>query len=115
MANRPEAVAKLVKRLGPAFWVSACYEAGPCGYGVVRQLTEREYLEELEAEMLHPTEGAPPPDVDPVYLSACRRRAWIPASDRPDAVESHVRAEELAVRAVRPARRSVHGMEGVAQ
>lgn len=40
VANSPEAVAKLVKRLGPASRVSACYEAGPCGYGLVRQLTQ---------------------------------------------------------------------------
>lgn len=38
VANTPEAVGKLVKRLGPASRLSACYEAGPCGYGVVRQL-----------------------------------------------------------------------------
>ena len=38
IANTPEAVGKLVKRLGPASRLSACYEAGPCGYGVVRQL-----------------------------------------------------------------------------
>ena len=38
IANTPEAVGKLVKRLGSASRLSACYEAGPCGYGVVRQL-----------------------------------------------------------------------------
>jgi len=34
----PEAVAKLVKRLGPAAGLACCYEAGPCGYGLQRQL-----------------------------------------------------------------------------
>jgi len=40
VANNPEALAKLVKRLGPASRLSACYEAGPCGYGVARQLIQ---------------------------------------------------------------------------
>ena len=40
IANTPEAVAKLVKKLSPAGEVlSFCYEAGPCGYGIHRQLT----------------------------------------------------------------------------
>lgn len=40
VANSSEAVAKLVKRLGPASRLSACYEAGPCGYGVARQFKQ---------------------------------------------------------------------------
>nr|WP_145960729.1 hypothetical protein [Acidiferrobacter sp. SPIII_3] len=40
IANTPEAVAKLVKKLSPQGEVlSFCYEAGPCGYGIYRQLT----------------------------------------------------------------------------
>jgi transposase len=37
--NTPEAVAKLVQALGPAERLACCYEAGPCGYGLQRQLT----------------------------------------------------------------------------
>ena len=37
--NTPEAVAKLVRQLGPAARLRVCYEAGPCGYGLHRQLT----------------------------------------------------------------------------
>ena len=39
--NSPEAIAKLVRQLkkGDA-QLSFCYEAGPCGYGIHRQLTE---------------------------------------------------------------------------
>lgn len=41
VANTPEAVAKLVKRQSPGGEVlSFCYEAGPCGYGIHRQLTQ---------------------------------------------------------------------------
>ena len=41
IANTPDAVAKLVRQLqkGEA-QLSFCYEAGPCGYGIHRQLTE---------------------------------------------------------------------------
>jgi len=36
--NRPEALSRLVKKLGPAARLRVCYEAGPCGYVVYRQL-----------------------------------------------------------------------------
>ena len=39
ITNSPEAVAKLVKELGPASRLVCCYEAGPCGYGLQRQLS----------------------------------------------------------------------------
>ncbi len=41
IANKPKAVAKLVERLSRAFGGEVlvfCYEAGPCGYGLYRQL-----------------------------------------------------------------------------
>lgn len=38
MPNTPEAVAKLMRRLGPAKSLRVCYEAGPCGYAIFRQL-----------------------------------------------------------------------------
>lgn len=39
IANTPEAVTKLVRQLGKGgARLSFCYEAGPCGYGVYRQL-----------------------------------------------------------------------------
>ena len=37
--NTPGAVAHLVKKLGPAEQLECCYEAGPCGYGLQRQLS----------------------------------------------------------------------------
>lgn len=39
IVNSPEAIAKLVRRLGPVKKMLFCYEAGPCGYGIYRQLT----------------------------------------------------------------------------
>ena len=41
IANRPKSVAKLVERLSREFSgevLALCYEAGPCGYGLYRQL-----------------------------------------------------------------------------
>ena len=43
IANQPKAVAKLIERLNREFngeVLLFCYEAGPCGYGLYRQLLE---------------------------------------------------------------------------
>ena len=37
--NRPESIRKLLKTLGPADSLRACYEAGPTGYVIYWQLT----------------------------------------------------------------------------
>jgi len=39
MPNRPEAIRKLIRRLGPAKHLMCAYEAGPCGYVLHRHLT----------------------------------------------------------------------------
>jgi transposase len=36
--NEPDAVAALMAKLGPASSLRVCFEAGPCGYGIYRQL-----------------------------------------------------------------------------
>lgn len=38
--NDPEAVRKLIRKLGPPDTLRACYEAGPCGYPLYWQLTQ---------------------------------------------------------------------------
>ena len=43
IANKPKTVAKLLQRLGEEFGgglIRFCYEAGPCGYGLYRQIVE---------------------------------------------------------------------------
>ena len=41
IANTPEAITKLTKKLSPDGEVlSFCYEAGPCGYGIYRQISK---------------------------------------------------------------------------
>lgn len=37
--NSPEAIARLVRKLGSAKNLYFCYEAGQCGYGIYHQLT----------------------------------------------------------------------------
>ena len=39
IANRPESVRRLVKKLGPVEKLRVCYEAGPCGYVLYWQMT----------------------------------------------------------------------------
>ena len=36
--NSPQAIAKLVRKLGEPKSLRFCYEAGPCGHGIYRQL-----------------------------------------------------------------------------
>jgi len=55
IANTPEAIGKLVKQLrrGDAE-LSFCYEAGPCGYGIHRQLTDLGWACQVVAPSLIP-------------------------------------------------------------
>ena len=43
ISNTPEAVSKMVKKLCRGGRVRFCYEAGPCGYGLYRQLRSLGY------------------------------------------------------------------------
>lgn len=58
IANTPEALAALVKKLSPQGEVlSFCYEAGPCGYGIYRQLTGLGQVCQVVAPSLIPTKA----------------------------------------------------------
>jgi Integrase core domain len=52
--NRAESIRKLAKKLGPADQLRVCYEAGPTGYVVYRQLTELGVTCEVVAPTLVP-------------------------------------------------------------
>ncbi|MCP3880488.1 MAG: IS110 family transposase, partial [Sulfitobacter sp.] len=57
IANRPKTVTKLVERLNQEFAGEVllfCYEAGPCGYGLYRQLLERGHDCQVVAPSLIP-------------------------------------------------------------
>src|SRR5437660_5422882 len=55
--NRPEAVRRMVRKLGPAAQLRICYEAGPCGYVLYWQLTELGAVCEVVAPTLVPVKA----------------------------------------------------------
>ena len=56
ISNRPSAVAKLLKRLSPdGEVVSYCYEAGPCGYELYRQISASGHACQVVAPSLIPS------------------------------------------------------------
>jgi transposase len=55
--NRTESIRKLIKKLGPAEKLRACYEAGPTGYVVYWQLAELGVLCEVVAPTLVPVKA----------------------------------------------------------
>jgi len=55
--NRPEAIRRLVRKLGPVEELHACYEAGPCGYVLYWQLTELGVKCDVIAPTLIPTKA----------------------------------------------------------
>jgi transposase len=55
--NRPEAIRRLVRKLGPVEELHACYEAGPCGYVLYWQLTELGAKCDVIAPTLIPTKA----------------------------------------------------------
>jgi transposase len=55
IANTTEAIIKLVKKVAPKGSRAAfCYEAGPCGYGVYRQIKDMGYRCDVVAPSLIP-------------------------------------------------------------
>ena len=56
IANTPEAIRKLVKQLCPdGEVISFCYEAGPCGYEIYRQISQLGHYCSVVAPSLIPT------------------------------------------------------------
>ncbi len=64
--NRPEAVAKLVRKLGPREQLRVCYEAGPCGYVLYWQLTKK--------NRVHPCSACWPPTSANTLANAVRMK-----------------------------------------
>jgi transposase len=58
IANRPEAIQKLLKKLGDVRTLHACYEAGPTGYVLYWQLTKLGVQCEVIAPSLVPVRSA---------------------------------------------------------
>lgn len=102
MPNRPESVRKLIKKLGPA-GLQACYEAGPCGYGLYWQLESLGVHCEVVAPTLVPVKSGDRVKTDrrdALKLARCFRAGeltavWVPDAEH-EALRDLVRAREAA-------------------
>lgn len=101
--NRAESVRKLVKKLGPAEQLRACYEAGPTGYVLYWQLTELGVDCAVVAPTLVPTKAGDRVKTDrrdAAKLARCHRAGdltgvWVPDASA-EALRDLVRAREAA-------------------
>lgn len=103
IANRPEAIRKLVAKLGSPETLRFCYEAGPCGYGLYWQLVQLGAQCEVIAPTLIPTkpgERVKTDRLDAEKLARCHRSGdltpvWVPSPEH-EALRDLVRAREAA-------------------
>ena len=101
--NRPEAVAKLIRKLGPREHLVVCYEAGPCGYVLYWQLTRLGVHCDVVAPTLVPTKPGDRVKTDrrdAAKLARCYRAGdltavWVPDAAH-EALRDLVRAREVA-------------------
>ena len=112
IANRADAVRKLVERLAAKHpELSFCYEAGPCGYGLYRQILSLGHPCRVVAPSLVPTRpgGHIKTDRRDAKMLAALFRAgelqgvWVPDADH-EAVRELVRARQTAMQEVRRSR-----------
>jgi len=88
IANRAESLRKLIKKLGPAEQLRACYEAGPTGYVLYWQLTELGVDCAVVAPTLVPTKAGDRVKTDrrdAAKLARCHRAGDLTAVWVPDA------------------------------
>ena len=103
IANRAESIRKLVKKLGPAEHLRACYEAGPTGYVLYWQLTELGVECEVIAPTLVPVKAGDRVKTDRrdalklarSYRSGDLTPVWVP-DEGSEALRDLVRAREAA-------------------
>lgn len=101
--NRPDTLRRVMKRLGPPASLRACYEAGPCGYGVYRELVAMGIHCDVIAPTLIPKKAGDRVKTDrrdAEKLARCYRSGdltpiWIPGPDH-EALRDLLRAREAA-------------------
>jgi transposase len=101
--NRPEAVRRLIKRLGSGKKVKVCYEAGPTGYALYWQLTELGVHCDVVAPSLVPKKASDRVKTDRrdaerlarSYWSGDLTFVWVPDADH-EALRDLVRARAAA-------------------
>ena len=117
IANRPEAVRRLIERLADKHGrLRVCYEAGPCGYGLQRQVTALGHDCTVVAPSLvprRPGERVKTSRRDAVTLARLHRAGeltavWVPDPTH-EAMRDLIRARTAAMEAVRRARQQLQG------
>jgi transposase len=101
--HQAEAVARLMRKLGPARTLRVCYEAGPCGYGLYWQLTALGIACAVVAPTLVPVRTGDRVKTDrrdAAKLAQCHRHGaltavWVP-SPAQEALRDLVRARAVA-------------------
>src|SRR6202158_1083560 len=101
--NREDSIRRLVKKLGPAEQLRACYEAGPTGYVVYWQLTQLSVKCEVVAPTLVPVKAGDRVKTDRrdaeklarSYRSGDLTPVWVPDAAH-EALRDLVRAREAA-------------------
>lgn len=101
--HQAEAVARLMRKLGPARTLRVCYEAGPCGYGLYWQLTALGIACVVVAPTLVPVRTGDRVKTDrrdAAKLAQCHRHGaltavWVP-SPAQEALRDLVRARAVA-------------------
>lgn len=105
IVHSPVAVAKLVRKLGAVVDLRACYEAGPCGYALQRQLTSLGVFCEVVAPTLVPVRPGDRVKTDrrdaqrlaTLLRSGELTAVWVP-DEVHEALRDLVRAREAAQR-----------------
>ena len=117
IANQPEAVRRLIERLaGKHGRLRVCYEAGPCGYGLYRQIVALGHDCTVVAPSLvprKPGERVKTNRRDALTLARLHRAGeltgvWVPDPTH-EAMRDLVRARTAAMEAVRRARQQLQG------
>jgi len=102
ITNTPEAVTKLIQKLSPNGEVLAfCYEAGPCGYGIYRQITQLGHVCDVVAPSLIPTRPGDRVKTDRrdaeslsrLHRSGELTAVWVPGKEQ-EAIRDLTRARE---------------------
>jgi transposase len=113
--NRPDPIEKLVERLAKGNrTLSFCYEAGPCGYGLFRQLVALGHDCMVAAPSLIPMKAGDRVKTDrrdAVMLAKLHRAGeltavWVP-DDAHEAMRDLIRVRATAVRVLSKARQHV--------
>jgi transposase len=117
IANTPTALKALASKLAKSgSALCFCYEAGPCGYGIQRQLSAAGYECAVVAPSLIPrkpgdrikTDRRDAANLARLYRAGELTPVWVPDPAH-EAVRDLVRARQAAVRALRQARQQLSG------